>query len=761
VASYSSAQADEADYAAQTKKLSAMRTARFIRRLIALLAVCSVPALTASAQQQKPDDVVRVTTDLVQTDFMVFDKQGNFVDGLKRDQLLFKVDGKPRDISFFDRITAGSRNEEAQLAAARGASTAGGPAPVPLDRGRTVLFYVDDLHLSTGSVTYTRRMLKRFVEQEMKQNDQAQIASTSGQLGFLQQLTANKSVLTAAADRLRSLEMTIQSAEYPPMTVYQASVIEQHDTDLLDFFINELIKNEGPMPRENAAQIIRNRASQMIEEHESLVTRSFSTLKGFVKLASALPGRKIVFFISDGFLIDQRRSENLGRLQGITDAAARSGVVIYTVDARGLAAGLPDASRAQMADPMGVLARANSGEVKATQDVLNALASDTGGRAFLNTNSMTGAVATALKETATYYLLAWRPETEEQRYPKFRRLEVNVIGRPDLVVRFRRGIGEPPEEAAKSKPKEGEALPIRKTPTDEIKSLLLANYPSTTMPVAISLNFLDTAQYGGTLTTTIKVDTRSLTLEKQPDGSMAALDVAGLVLNDQGKSISSFSKRFTIKGAAANTNNKPPESIFYNHFALVQPGLYQVRVAAIDERNGTRGSAYEWVEIPNVANKELAMSSIIVGERRFEDQPAPAEGAPTDPHQPEVLKQVIVNVDHRFASSSFLRFLTFIYNASVSAAEPNANNGNAIPASTNNAAPDLAVQVQVFRDDQPVMTTPLHKINTEGMPDAKRVPYAADVSLKDLSPGAYVLQVTAIDKLAKASATRKLNFQIE
>jgi hypothetical protein len=43
----------------------------------------------------------------------------------------------------------------------------------------------------------------------------------------------------------------------------------------------------------------------------------------------------------------------------------------------------------------------------------------------------------------------------------------------------------------------------------------------------------------------------------------------------------------------------------------------------------------------------------------------------------------------------------------------------------------------------------------------QRVPYAAEVSLSGLAPGAYVLQVSVIDKLAKTSATRKLNFQIE
>jgi hypothetical protein len=121
----------------------------------------------------------------------------------------------------------------------------------------------------------------------------------------------------------------------------------------------------------------------------------------------------------------------------------------------------------------------------------------------------------------------------------------------------------------------------------------------------------------------------------------------------------------------------------------------------------------------------------------------------------------MVNVDHHFASSSYLRFLTFVYNATAAAPKANpVTSSNAVPASPN-SAPDLAVQVHVFRDDQPVITTPLHKIQTDGMPDLQRVPYAADVPLAGLSPGAYILQVTVIDKLAKASATRKMNFTIE
>src|SRR2546421_6204408 len=88
--------------------------------------LCTLLSHTTLAQQKSPppanqsEEVVRTRTELVQTDLMVFDKQGKFYDGLKPEQFELRVDKKPRTILFFERIMSGSTNEEAQLAAARG-----------------------------------------------------------------------------------------------------------------------------------------------------------------------------------------------------------------------------------------------------------------------------------------------------------------------------------------------------------------------------------------------------------------------------------------------------------------------------------------------------------------------------------------------------------------------------------------------------------------------------------------------------------------
>src|SRR4030095_8592486 len=90
-------------------------------------------------------------------------------------------------------------------------------------------------------------------------------------------------------------------------------------------------------------------------------------------------------------------------------------------------------------DPEGHLSRSNTGELSASQDALFALAEDTGGRALLNSDALNGAVSKALNETSNYYLLAWKPSEDEQKAKTYKRIEVGIVGRPELVVKLPKG----------------------------------------------------------------------------------------------------------------------------------------------------------------------------------------------------------------------------------------------------------------------------------------------------------------------------------
>jgi len=95
---------------------------------LTLIAVCF--SISAQSQTSPPqsDDVLRISTELVQTDVMVFDRRGLFVDGLKPEQFVLTLNGDAKKISMFERIASGSSAEANQVNATRSVAALPNPA---------------------------------------------------------------------------------------------------------------------------------------------------------------------------------------------------------------------------------------------------------------------------------------------------------------------------------------------------------------------------------------------------------------------------------------------------------------------------------------------------------------------------------------------------------------------------------------------------------------------------------------------------------
>ena len=718
-----------------------------IARLLLCCHLCVGLAFAQAGQNPKPaqavDDVVKVYTDLVQTDVMVFDKQGRFVSGLKREDFELRVDGKLQPIGSFDLVRAGTPGEDAQLAAARGIArpTAGSEkhAPAPLDRGRPVFFFIDDMHLSPTSIDQARKLLTRYIDHDLKQNDEAEVMTASGRLGFLQQLTDNKAVLRTAVGRLSPRPGIVKDAQRPPMSEYQALQISRGDPDTTGYFVDEVLRDNRMLSRASAEDEVARRATMILQQANYFTTITLASLDSLIRTSAKLPGRKLIFLISDGFFIDSRNSDSSGRLRLLTSAAAQSGAVIYSIDARGLVTGLADASTQVAADRTGRLQRGGMGEIFSSQDGLNALARDTGGRPLFNTNDLHTAVDNGLKETSVYYLLSWRPAREGDSANKFRRLEVGVTGRPELSVRVRRGFFdlEPRRLADKSK------VPVNPKPEEptvqaKLREAIVAPYPDRQIPISLSLNYLDTPDKGIALSASMQVPGEFLSFSSEAEKEKAQVDLAGAVFNDRGESSARFGEQVTLT-APTDTAKAGSGNLIYSHTIYLGPGLYQVRVAARDAKTGQVGSANAWIEIPDLSNHRLSLSSLIVGERL---EPAAIKANASNGPFPD---PVLLSIDRRFKRDSFLRYLIFVYNSAR------------VPV---DSAPDVAMQMQILRDNQPVATTTLKKVSTEGAQDLQRLPYAAEIPLQGLPAGHYILQLTAIDRIARSSASQQLHFEV-
>lgn len=694
-------------------------------QLTTLIALAQTqPKPTASPEQA--DDVIKIFTDLRQTDVMVFDAQGKFVDNLKREDFELRVDGKPTPITFFERVEAGAGDEEAQWLRVRERPT---PTkdPVPTTYGRKVLFFVDDIHLSQTSIVQARDLIQKYVDYEHTENDEVQIVSASGRVGFFQQLTDNKIVLRKATERLTYYQRTGRDYDNPPMSSYQAFQIERGDTDTLEYFVDEMLKRNRFLTRRVATDLVRARAANAMRQTTQWVLKTLGALDQTIREAANLPGRKLLFFISDGFLVNSNYTDMSNAIRSLGSNAARAGVVIYSIDARGLA--VPLVNDGTGSDPSGRLLRASQGEVFAFQDPLNALAQDSGGRALFNNNDLFTAVENGLKETSFYYLLGWTPERTDDNPNKFRRLELAVIGRPDLTVRVRKGSFnlERPKREETAKPKPVEA---------KLQEALVAKTPVRELPVAMAVSYVDTPDKGASLSVSMEIPTEVLSSNGDDEKLSASVDFAGAVFDQEGKSTSTFGQRVTLSEALKTDGRR----LKYTHIVFPRPGLYQVRVAARDALSGRVGTAKSWIEIPNLAQKKLTLSSIVVGERSATSN-AEAVAAPR-----LFSNQIPLNIARRFKPDSYLRCLVFVYNASRTGSD---------------RTPDIAIQVQVLRNNKPVITTAVKQIPPQPGQDYDRLPYATEISLKGLAPGRYVLNISAIDRAAKTSASEQLRFDVQ
>jgi VWFA-related protein len=697
--------------------------------LFILLVANSAGQAPVQTPPSQPDEVLRINTELIQTDVTVVDKEGRFVDGLRREQFELRVDGKPQPLAFFGRISAGVgetvRKSVVDNTASSPKSTANTAA-----RGRTIIFFVDDLHLSLSSLTRTRESLLSFINDKMMINDQVAVASGSGQIGFLQQFTNNKDVLRAAVARLQYKAYSVLDTEQPPMSEYMALRIEDRDRNAMGYYVERCVK-ENLYPPYKCVQFLRNRAREILSRAAVATDNTFSSLESLMRTITAISGRKVILLMSDGFYLSARdRNTNSNEaLQRITDTARRSGSVIYTIDARGLVGqtGQADAS-ASFVDFNGLLDKANLGEIALSQDGLNALARETGGRALRNSFDMTNWINESLAETSNYYLLAWQPEKEETSN-KFKRIEVSVAGRPDLTVRLQRGYLANRKDAADKKDVS------KKTGTEKNSAdLKTKDSPAKTLlPISLSLSYLDVPGKGAVLTSSVQVATDSLNYS---DEKPAAIDMAGVVFNEQGKQVASFKTGLSVTKSAASEAGASEQSVIYNNRTPLAAGLYQVRVAARETGSGQAGNVVEWIEIPDLTKQKLTLSSLLL------DAQAVKKAQPVNDEN----VQAQFSVDHRFASPLNLNFLAFIYNAA------RAGGGEV----------NLTTQISVFdAQGRAVINSPARPLIFKGTNDAARIPLKGSIRQDLMTPGIYLLQINVSDLIAGTSAVRQTIFTVE
>jgi VWFA-related protein len=602
------------------------------------------------------------------------------------------------------------------------------------------------------------------------------IVTTSGTVGLFQQFTGERAVLERAINRLsvQTREATSRH-DSPRITDYQAELIDLGDREALELAALELAAAEGrPLgppgssgaggagggrggqggqqggmtPREMLENQVRSIARMIVNQNAAYTRTTLDTLENVIRNLRGLPGRKMLVLLSDGFYLGGKSASQIFDMRRITDAATRAGVVIYSIDTRGLVATPPGGDASQPSGLTtgqlpGAQSRIEQGALQAKRDGLNALASDTGGFLVLNTNDLNLGLQRVLDDNETYYVLAYEPP-ESRRDGRFHKIEVRIADRPELKARTRKGYFAPLVKPAKADEKQKEKSPEKiareaeATKVAQIRSSLASLFPLRDIPIELSADFVDTQERGPTVLVNAFVDASALDLQQKGDLHQDSLDVVVAIYDEKGKIAHTYGDRLDINLKSSNLEVALKHGFSYRSTVALKPGFYQARIGVREQGTARLGSATSWVEVPDLSKKNFSLSSIILSigdERQTSQNPSARE---------EGYKLRPSTARRRFKSGSKLDFLIFAYNA-------RAEKGSA----------DVVIQSQVYSGSKLVYASPLAKMPLPENSDLRRIPYAAQISLEGFDPGQYELRLMAVDRTTKATAHQRLNFMVE
>lgn len=397
------------------------------------LTLLSAPTSFVISAQQAPGSqaTFRAATNLVEVDVVVHDSEGRFVAGLTAEDLEVFEDGQPQRIQQFYLVAH-------EGGSVRAVNTGTGAPDLNDPRGRRIfVFLFDEQHLATDSLIRIKVGIERFVNAQFRAGDYGGIF-TAGSM-YKGRITADKiellaglkSVTPAFDNRDRLLR---ELRDFPAIPGENDALrIDYGDQTLLDNLAASLCE-ESPSECQIAGGVdqvefqLDQKARLYIRQARVATANTIDQLRFVANRLATIPGRKTVIFLSDGFFIEENRSD----VQQISAIAARAGAAFYSVYGRGSSI----VGGQVMADVL-TPQRGRSAIFDSVDDGPSILTAGTGGFVIRSSNDVSRALGLVARDTSTYYVMGYEP-TNATMDGKVRTIDVRakVNG---LNVRARKG----------------------------------------------------------------------------------------------------------------------------------------------------------------------------------------------------------------------------------------------------------------------------------------------------------------------------------
>jgi VWFA-related protein len=689
-----------------------MRSSLLRYAIIMAAAVLAATATSTAPFAQQSQPVFRSRLNLISVDVIVRDKSGAVVRNLTAADFEVREDGKAQEITNFnfEEITDKARPalQSADLLAgveeklaeeskrvATASTTAARPVetPTPMTSdmlaGRRLITIVFDVSsMQPEDVQRAIDSSNKYVEEKMSPADLVAVATVGSTLSVLTDFTADRTKVAAALNTIAYTDGTsTATAEASTAATDEAQATATDDTTVTDVAELDMFNND-----------VRLRA-----------------LKTLAEALSPIEQKKSILYFSAG--MQRSGQDNQVELRSAINAAVRANVSIYAIDTRGLQAVVPGGD-ARQASGRGQSLFSGRGvqqqfdQLASSQDTLTTLASDTGGRAFTDTNDFGEAFARVQRDMSAYYLLGYS-STNPTKDGRFRRIQVRVK-RDGMRVEARAGYYAERDFGHTSKND-------RESQLDE---QMFAAVSATDLPVLVTGGWFRLAPDKYYVPVSLTVPGSAVPVANSND--LVSLDVLGMVRDERNFPVGRF--RETLKLPPGTEKTLAGKQVLYQSGVTLPPGRFSVKVVVRENATGLMGTFEAPIIVPELKQASMKVSSVVLSTQL---QPVTMKGKTDNPLIRDGV-QLLPNLTHVVGRDQKLFFYYEVYD----------------PGQTNGSAPELRTSLAFYRAKVKVFETPVVERTAIDAPDRHAALFQFEVPASSFTPGLYTCQINIIDAVA-------------
>jgi VWFA-related protein len=432
---------------------------------------------------------------------------------------------------------------------------------------RFIKLLIDDVtEASPQDVLFASKALEQLMTNSFQAGDQLSFATTSGSAEV--PFTTDTNGLAAKASTLyKTMHLKGQRRlECPPLSDYEAQMIDtDRDPAALAKAIVAAMECTGIRIPAVAERLVRSAAQAQFGETRLRNRNLLDAVEQHAKALRHLEGSKVIILLSGGFLSHELHPE----LQNVIDAALRCGVVIHTIDIRGL-----------YTTSIG----SSDNEMSLKQDPLNQLANETGGVFFHNNNDLLAGLRQIVESESHRYILTYSSPAPpaDGRYHK---IKVEVV-RPGTSLKYREGYYAQKEQ-----------LTYERQNKKDLLEALQSTVEFNEIPIQLSYEYLrtDTGSFELELDSRVAVTKIPFVDEKQRRKNVIHLVV--VVFDENDSYVTGLEKTIALRLTDAGYEALRRQGLLSKAAFNVPPGRYKIKAAVRESVRQQMGSLRRTIEV--------------------------------------------------------------------------------------------------------------------------------------------------------------------